>query len=59
MLGSGMLAVYLEDGKCSVREVAKPVRLPGFAPVQVVYAGMCNTGLDREYRSFAGVIVIQ
>ena len=57
MLGSGMLAVYLEDGKCSVREVAKPVRLPGFALVRVRYAGICNTDLElqRGYRGFAGI----
>lgn len=57
MLVSGMLAVYLEDGKCSVRDVAKPVRLPGFALVQVLYAGICNTDLElqRGYRGFAGI----
>ena len=52
-----MRAVYLEDGKCSIREVDRPVRPPGFALVQVLYAGICNTDLElqRGYRGFAGI----
>src|SRR4051812_41169554 len=52
----GMLAVHLEGGKVSVREVAMPVRRPGFALLRLLVGGICNTDLElqRGYYGFAG-----
>lgn len=52
-----MLAVHLENGAVSVREVPAPERLPGFALLRLLTAGICNTDLElqRGYYGFAGV----
>jgi alcohol dehydrogenase len=51
-----MLAVHLENGTVSVREVPKPERPPGFALIRTLAAGICNTDLElqRGYYGFAG-----
>jgi alcohol dehydrogenase len=53
----GMRAVYLENGQVSVLERDMPDRLPGFALLRLVVAGICNTDLElqRGYYGFAGV----
>src|SRR3954451_3083895 len=52
----GMLAVYLEGGNVSVREVPIPARPPGFALLRLLAAGICNTDLElqRGYYGFSG-----
>src|SRR6266700_4850189 len=52
----GMLAVYLEEGKVTVREVPLPPRPEGFALLRLLLAGICNTDLElqRGYYGFAG-----
>jgi alcohol dehydrogenase len=46
------------DGKLTLREVAKPLRAPGEALIQVLLAGICGT--DREilkgYSGFRGIL---
>src|ERR1051326_9197515 len=51
-----MLAVHLEAGSVTVREVPVPVRPPGFALLRLVSAGICNTDLElqRGYYGFSG-----
>ncbi len=51
-----MLAVHLENGQVTVREVAVPARPPGFALLRLLVAGICNTDLElqRGYYGFAG-----
>jgi threonine dehydrogenase-like Zn-dependent dehydrogenase len=51
-----MLAVHLENGVVTVREVAKPRRERGFASIRMLYAGICNTDLElqRGYYGFSG-----
>jgi len=51
-----MWAVHLENGAVSMREVAVPDRLPGFALLRLLIAGICNTDLElqRGYYGFAG-----
>ena len=51
-----MLAVHLEDGSVSVREVAAPERPAGSALLRLRTAGICNTDLElqRGYYGFAG-----
>lgn len=51
-----MLAVHLEDGAVTVREVPMPPRPPGFAMLELVVAGICNTDLElqRGYYGFTG-----
>src|SRR5271165_5787368 len=52
----GMLAVHLENGSVTVREVPLPPRPPGFALLRLELAGICNTDLELErgYYGFAG-----
>src|SRR5690242_12237160 len=52
-----MLAVHLNSGEISVREVAVPQRPPHFALLRMLVAGICNTDLElqRGYYGFSGV----
>jgi alcohol dehydrogenase len=52
-----MLAVHLENGTVSVRDVPLPERPPGFALLRLLTAGICNTDLElqRGYYGFAGI----
>src|SRR3979490_1754815 len=52
-----MKSVHLEDGHVEVREIAIPPRLPGFALLRMLCAGICNTDLElqRGYYGFAGI----
>ena len=52
-----MLAVHLENGFVSVREIPVPERPPGFALLRLIAAGICNTDLElqRGYYGFAGI----
>jgi len=52
----GMLAVHLEAGGVSVREVPRPSRPRGFALLRLLAGGICNTDLElrRGYYGFAG-----
>jgi len=54
-----MLAVHLENGAVSVREIPVPERPPGFALLRLMVAGICNTDLElqRGYYGFAGIPV--
>jgi alcohol dehydrogenase len=51
-----MLAVHLENGAVSVRDVTMPERAPGFALLKLLVAGICNTDLElqRGYYGFSG-----
>ena len=51
-----MLAVHLENGAVTVREVPVPRRPPGYALLRTLLAGICNTDLElqRGYYGFAG-----
>jgi len=51
-----MLAVHLENGAVAVRDLPLPQRLPGFALLRLLAAGICNTDLElqRGYYGFAG-----
>lgn len=51
-----MLAVHLESGAVSIRDIKLPVRLPGLALLRTRVAGICNTDLElqRGYYGFAG-----
>ena len=51
-----MLAVHLEAGAVTVREVPLPKRPPGFALLRLLAGGICNTDLElqRGYYGFAG-----
>ena len=51
-----MLAVHLEGGVVSVRELEKPRRPPGFALIRLLCSGICNTDLElqRGYYDFRG-----
>jgi threonine dehydrogenase-like Zn-dependent dehydrogenase len=52
-----MLAVHLENGAVSTREVALPFRPEGFALLRLLEGGICNTDLElqRGYYGFAGI----
>jgi threonine dehydrogenase-like Zn-dependent dehydrogenase len=52
-----MLAVYLEHGSLSVRDVPRPTRPDGFALLRLLCAGICNTDLElqRGYYGFSGI----
>jgi threonine dehydrogenase-like Zn-dependent dehydrogenase len=52
----GMLAVHLESGSVTVREVPMPQRPTGFALLKLLAAGICNTDLElqRGYYGFSG-----
>ncbi|HXS96729.1 MAG TPA: alcohol dehydrogenase catalytic domain-containing protein [Candidatus Limnocylindrales bacterium] len=51
-----MLAVHLENGAVSVREVPQPPRPHGFALLRLLCGGICNTDLElqRGYYGFTG-----
>jgi alcohol dehydrogenase len=51
-----MLAVHLENGDVSVREVPRPPRPEGFALLRLIAGGICNTDLElqRGYYGFSG-----
>src|SRR4051794_9663093 len=51
-----MLAVHLENGLVSVRDVPPPARPEGFALLRLLAAGICNTDLEllRGYYGFRG-----
>jgi alcohol dehydrogenase len=51
-----MLAVHLENGAVTLREVPIPARLEGFALLRLLAAGICNTDLElqRGYYGFTG-----
>lgn len=51
-----MLAVHLENGTVSVREVPVPERPEGFALLRLLAGGICNTDLElqRGYYGFSG-----
>src|ERR1700692_2728501 len=53
----GMLAVYMENGAVSTREVPIPSRPEGFALLRLLAGGICNTDLElqRGYYGFAGI----
>src|SRR6185369_13386549 len=51
-----MLAVHLENGAVSTREVRLPDRPGGFARLRLLAGGICNTDLElqRGYYGFTG-----
>lgn len=51
-----MIAVHLENGVLTMRELPVPFRPPGFALLRLLMAGICNTDLElqRGYYGFAG-----
>lgn len=52
-----MLAVHLHSGTVTVQEMPRPARPAGFALIQMLVAGICNTDLElqRGYYGFTGV----
>ena len=52
-----MLAVHLEGGQVSVRDVRRPERPEGFALLRLLLGGICNTDLELQhgYYGFAGI----
>ena len=53
---TNMLAVHLEQGVVSLREVPVPQRPAGFARIRMLVAGICNTDIElqRGYYGFSG-----
>ena len=51
-----MLAVHLENGAVSLRQVPMPDRPAGYARLRLLLAGICNTDLElqRGYYGFSG-----
>jgi threonine dehydrogenase-like Zn-dependent dehydrogenase len=51
-----VLAVHLQEGAVTVRDIAIPERPPGFALLRLLVGGICNTDLElqRGYYGFAG-----
>lgn len=51
-----MLAVHLENGSVTIRNIPIPHRPEGYALLRLVAAGICNTDLElqRGYYGFAG-----
>src|SRR5690242_12093031 len=51
-----MLAVHLENGAVTTRDVPVPARPEGFALLRLLCAGICNTDLElqRGYYGFTG-----
>jgi len=51
-----MLAVHLENGAVTLRQVPVPQRPEGFALLRLLLAGICNTDLElqRGYYGFSG-----
>ena len=54
--GNSCLIVFLDNGQVLVKRAAVPVRPPGFALLQLILAGICNTDLElqRGYYNFSG-----
>jgi threonine dehydrogenase-like Zn-dependent dehydrogenase len=52
-----MLAVHLEQGRVTVRNVRRPQRPAGFVLIRLLAAGICNTDLELRsgYYGFSGV----
>lgn len=52
-----MIAVFLEQGEVSVREVVEPQLPAGHARLRLLLAGICNTDLElqRGYYGFSGI----
>jgi threonine dehydrogenase-like Zn-dependent dehydrogenase len=52
-----MLAVHLENGKVTLREVPRSLRPEGFATIRLLCGGICNTDLElqRGYYGFSGI----
>jgi len=52
-----LLAVFIDSGKVSTRDVDAPRRPPGFALIRLRVAGICNTDLElqRGYYGFSGI----
>jgi len=42
-----MLAVHLEDGAVTIRDIEIPHRPEGFALLRLLLAGICNTDLAQ------------
>jgi threonine dehydrogenase-like Zn-dependent dehydrogenase len=53
----GMIAVHLENGVVSTRDIPLPVRPAGSALLKLLVAGICNTDLElqRGYYGFSGI----
>src|SRR5215475_12886676 len=51
-----MLAVHLENGSVSVRDVPPPSRPEGFSLLRLIAGGICNTDLELQsgYYGFSG-----
>jgi len=51
-----MLAVHIENGCVTVRELPIPARPPGYALLRLICAGICNTDIEllRGYYDFRG-----
>src|ERR1039458_7818724 len=51
-----MIAVHLEDGAVTIRNLPVPPRPEGFALLRLLAGGICNTDLElqRGYYAFAG-----
>ena len=52
-----MIAVHLEKGAVTTRDIALAERPPGFARLRLLAGGICNTDLElqRGYYGFAGI----
>jgi threonine dehydrogenase-like Zn-dependent dehydrogenase len=52
-----MIAVHLDSGRISIREVSSAVRPSGFALIRMLVSGICNTDpeLQRGYYGFSGI----
>jgi threonine dehydrogenase-like Zn-dependent dehydrogenase len=52
-----MLAVHLENGRVTVRNLRRPKRPAGFALIRLLYGGICNTDIElqRGYYGFRGI----
>ena len=52
-----MLAVHIERGRVTVRDVRRPQRPEGFASIRLLSGGICNTDLEllHGYYGFSGV----
>lgn len=51
-----MIAVHLDSGAATIRDVPRPERPEGFALIRLIQAGICNTDLElqRGYYGFSG-----
>jgi len=52
-----VLAIHLENGAITTRDIAVPQRPAGFALLRLLVAGICNTDLElqRGYYGFSGI----